>query len=150
MNIVELKNVSKKYGERTILNHISFSVQPEEMIALIGPSGSGKSTILNMIGLLETYDSGEISISGKKLPKIESATATKIRRNTINYLFQSFALINDMTVSQNLLLAMHFLDNSPKEKMEKIKKILSDVQLVHLQESDHSHLISFVLLPSLY
>ena len=105
MKAVELNNVCKKYGSRVILKGVSFFVDDGELVALIGPSGCGKSTILNMIGVLETVDQGEIRIFGKILPPIDSHRATLMRRDTINYLFQSFALINDMTVCQNLLLS---------------------------------------------
>lgn len=135
MNAIELKNVTKKYGSRTILSAVSLSVDDGELVALIGPSGCGKSTILNMIGLLETCDSGGIHIFGEKLPRIESHKATKMRRDTINYLFQSFALINDMTVSQNLLLAMHFLNISTKKKLARINKVLDEVDLLHLKNA---------------
>lgn len=135
MKAVELRDVTKKYGLRTILNKVSFSVEEGELVALVGPSGCGKSTILNMIGLLETYDSGEIRIFGKKLPKIESGSATVMRRNKINYLFQTFALINDMTVFQNLFLAMQFTNKSKKEKIEKIDRVLADVHLLPLKNA---------------
>lgn len=130
---VELINVSKRYGSRTILDNINITVNEREMIALVGVSGSGKSTLLNMIGLLENYDSGKIKIKGEKLPKIESRQATLMRRNVINYLFQSFALINDMTVFQNLLLAMNFQDIPLKEKKKHIDEILQQVNLIHLK-----------------
>lgn len=84
----------------------------------MGKSGSGKSTILNMIGLLESLDSGKIKIDGKDIPKINSRKATLLRRNKINYLFQSFALVNDLTVRENLKLSMEFVD-LPKVKKER-------------------------------
>lgn len=133
MKAVELKNVSKKYGSRTILENVSFSVEKGEMVSLIGPSGCGKSTLLNMIGVLEEHDSGEIIILGKKLPSIESKKATLLRRNTINYLFQSYALISDMTVWQNLFLAMNFLDISKKRKIEKINEVLTKIGILSLK-----------------
>lgn len=135
MKAVELKNVTKKYGTRTIFKGVSFSVDDGEMVALTGPSGCGKSTILNMIGLLETHDSGTIHIFDKEIPKIESRRAMLMRRKTINYLFQSFALINDMTVLQNLLLAMHFVDIPPKSKTKKIDEILNAVNLLPLKNA---------------
>ena len=109
MHAVEVVNITKKFGTRTILENISFSADDGELVALTGPSGCGKSTLLNMIGTLESIDKGYIKIYGKTLPNINSHQATLLRRNTINYLFQSFALISDMTVFQNLLLSMHFL-----------------------------------------
>lgn len=135
MNAVEVKNVTKRFGARTIFQDISFSVEDGELIALTGPSGCGKSTLLNMIGTLESVDSGDIWIYGKKLPGINSRKATSFRRNTINYLFQSYALINDMTVYQNLLLSMHFLNIRQKEKDARIQHILQTVGLSRLENA---------------
>jgi putative ABC transport system ATP-binding protein len=131
---VEVENVTKRFGERVIFDNISFSVLQGEFIALVGPSGCGKSTLLNMIGALETYDEGKIKICGKKLPKIESREATHLRRETINYLFQSFALITEMTICQNLYLAMNFVDCSRKDKLKKIEEILQKVDLLPLKD----------------
>lgn len=135
MNAVEVKNVTKRFGARTIFQDISFSVEDGELIALIGPSGCGKSTLLNMIGTLESVDSGDIWIYGKKLPGINCRKATLLRRNTINYLFQSYALINDMTVYQNLLLSMQFLNIRQKEKDARIQHILQTVGLSRLENA---------------
>lgn len=135
MSAVDVRNVTKKFGTRTIIKNISFSVEDGELVALIGPSGCGKSTLLNMIGTLEPIDKGDIRIYGKKLPGINSRKATLLRRNTINYLFQSFALISDMTVFQNLLLSMRFLNIKEKEKEARIQSVLKLVGLSHLESS---------------
>lgn len=135
MKAVELNNVCKKYGSRVILKGVSFFVDDGELVALIGPSGCGKSTILNMIGVMETVDQGGIRIFGKKVPAIDSHQATLMRRNTINYLFQSFALINDITVCENLLLSMHFLNVSDKDKMESVDEMLDAVHLLPLKNA---------------
>lgn len=135
MSAVDVRNVTKKFGTRTIIKNISFSVEDGELVALIGPSGCGKSTLLNMIGTLEPIDKGDIRIYGKKLPSINSRKATLLRRNTINYLFQSFALISDMTVFQNLLLSMRFLNIKEKEKETRIHSVLKLVGLSHLESS---------------
>lgn len=130
---IEVLNVTKRFGKRSIFQDLNLSVESGEFVALIGPSGCGKSTLLNMIGLLESSDSGQIKLKGKTLPKIESKKATLLRRNTINYLFQSFALINDMTVYQNLFIALNFLDITSKEKDLKINDILKKVNLEELK-----------------
>ena len=135
MSAVDVRNVTKKFGTRTIIKNISFSVEDGELVALIGPSGCGKSTLLNMIGTLEPIDKGDIRIYGKKLPGINSRKATMLRRNTINYLFQSFALISDMTDFQNLLLSMRFLNLKEKEKEARIHSVLKLVGLSHLESS---------------
>ena len=135
MNAVEVKNVTKRFGARTIFQDISFSVEDGELVALIGPSGCGKSTLLNMIGTLESVDRGDIWIYGKRLPEINSRKATSLRRNMINYLFQSYALINDMTVYQNLSLSMRFLNIRQKEKEARIHRILQTVGLSRLENA---------------
>lgn len=131
--LVEIKNLSKSYGDRIIFNDINITIDEGEFLSIVGPSGCGKSTLLNMIGLLEEYDSGDIKISGKKIPPINSSKAVKVRRDKINYLFQSYALINDMTVIQNLLIAMKFLELSKKEKLKRIKEVLEYVKLYELR-----------------
>ena len=89
MSMISVQNVSKKFGSREILKDLSFDVEENEFVALVGPSGSGKSTLLNMIGLLDNIDSGKILINGKILPKVNSRSAVNYRKNVINYLFQS-------------------------------------------------------------
>ncbi|MGV2686454.1 ATP-binding cassette domain-containing protein, partial [Clostridium perfringens] len=86
---IEVLNVTKKFGKRYIFKNLNLSVEDGEFISIVGPSGCGKSTLLNMIGLLESRDAGQIKLKGKEIPKIESNGATMLRRNTINYLFQS-------------------------------------------------------------
>jgi putative ABC transport system ATP-binding protein len=126
---IEVINVTKKFGKRYIFKNLNLSVEDGEFISIVGPSGCGKSTLLNMIGLLESRDAGQIKLKGKEIPKIESKGATILRRNTINYLFQSFALINDMTIYQNLFLAMKFSNITTKEKDTSIDEILKKVHL---------------------
>lgn len=135
MNAVEIMDVTKKYGDRVIFDHINMEIREGEMTALIGPSGCGKSTLLNMIGLLEDLSNGKIRIFGKEIPKINSRKATMLRRNTINYLFQSSALVGDMTVYQNLMLAMHFVRISQKEKEIRINRMLHEVGLPKMKSA---------------
>ncbi|MCL1879101.1 MAG: ABC transporter ATP-binding protein [Actinomycetia bacterium] len=82
-----------------------------------------------MIGALETHDGGSIRIMDAELPPINSRRATMLRRNVINYLFQSFALVSELTVYQNLLLSMNFLDISEKKKVDIIDGILDAVHM---------------------
>ncbi|AZZ60695.1 ABC transporter ATP-binding protein [Oenococcus sp. UCMA 16435] len=134
-SFVDLQHVKKSYASRAIIKDLSFQVFEKEFISIIGPSGCGKSTLLNMIGLLETVDGGSIILQQKKLPKINSRKATLIRRNTINYLFQSFALINDISVKSNLMLSMRFSTLSTKEKVERIEDVLTKIDLAELAET---------------
>jgi len=131
-----VKQLTKSYGQRTILDGLNFQVNQGEFVAIVGPSGSGKSTLLNILGLLEEPTSGEIVLAGKQLPKINSKQATLMRRNQINYLFQSFALISSETVFQNLWLAMNFVKQSSAEKKQAIHQILARLDLGHLEKAE--------------
>ena len=135
MNAVEIMDVTKKYGDRVIFDHINMEIKEGEMTALIGPSGCGKSTLLNIIGLLEDFNNGKVRIFGKEIPRINSRKATMLRRNTVNYLFQSSALVGDMTVYQNLMLAMHFVRISQKEKEIRINRMLHEVGLPKMKSA---------------
>ena len=135
MKSIEIKNLNKSYGNRNIINDLSFDIDKNEIVALIGKSGSGKSTVLNMIGLLETIDSGEIKIKSQILPDINSKKAMMIRRNTINYLFQTYALINHKTVLENLLISMEYTNLKKSEKLNYIRNTLKDLGIDNLIES---------------
>lgn len=135
MSMISVQNVSKKFGSREILKDLSFDVEENEFVALVGPSGSGKSTLLNMIGLLDNIDSGKILINGKILPKVNSRSAVNYRKNVINYLFQSNALISTSSVKDNLMLAMTFTNFSKEEKEKKIKETLRFVGLENRLDS---------------
>ena len=129
MSRISVQSVSKQFGSREIFKDLSFDIEENEFVALVGPSGSGKSTILNMIGLLDTVDSGKILINGKVLTKVNSQSAAHYRRNVINYLFQSNALISTSSVKDNLMLAMTFSNFSRQEKEQRIKETLEFVGL---------------------
>ena len=146
MSMISVQSVSKKFGSREILKDLSFDVEENEFVALVGPSGSGKSTLLNMIGLLDNIDSGKILINGKILPKVNSRSAVNYRKNVINYLFQSNALISTSSVKDNLMLAMNFTNFSKEEKEKKIKETLRFVGLENRLDSKVNELSGGCLL----
>jgi putative ABC transport system ATP-binding protein len=135
MQAINVQHLNKQYGQKEVLKDLNFSVQQGEFVAIVGKSGSGKSTILNILGLLETADSGDIHILGQPIPKINSRKATLMRRNTINYLFQSFALINNQTVGYNLYLALNFTKHSKQAKHQIIDEILQKLDIVNLKDT---------------
>ena len=135
MPTISVRQLSKYYGAKRVIENISFDISDREFVALIGPSGSGKSTLLNLIGLLETVDEGTITIDGEILPQVNSKKATHLRRNVLNYLFQSNSLIPNDSVGDNLMLALHYTNLTKEKKDKKIKTVLSKVHMESFLES---------------
>lgn len=105
MNICEVKNISKAYGDKIIFQNFSLTVSKGDYVCIAGNSGSGKSTLINLMGLLEAPDSGSINICGEINVKPNTRRAQKLLRHNIGFLFQNFALIDDKTVGYNLNIA---------------------------------------------
>lgn len=132
MKYLQIKNISKSFGKKKIIDNFSLDLEKNEILAIVGKSGSGKSTLLNIIGLLEEYDSGEILLKENPLPNINSKEATLIRRNEINYVFQTNALVSSKSVKDNLLIAMEYVKKSKEEKDKDIKEILEKLEILDL------------------
>lgn len=132
--MLKMDNLTKKYGQQTILDHFNLSIKKGELVAIVGPSGSGKSTILNILGLIENFDSGQYFFMGHSNIKPNSSTAQKMIREKISYLFQNYALIEEDTVYQNLLLSLKYVKKSKSEKREIINTALSEVGLAGFAE----------------
>lgn len=130
--MIEVKNICKAYGENIIFNHLNLKIETGSMNAIVGKSGSGKTTLLNIIGLLEDFDEGEVLIEGQPIV-FQSKEATMTLRFKISYLFQNFALIDSMSVIDNLKIALEYKDMKKKEKMKCIKEALEKVGLANYE-----------------
>ena len=135
MAIVELNNVTKRFGNKKILDKFSLKINEGELVAITGSSGKGKTTILNIIGLLEQFEEGELIIDEESHIKINSSKATRLLREKISYLFQNFALIDDQTVLYNLNLALNYVKATKKEKQQLINNALENVGLAGYEKS---------------
>lgn len=127
--ILKLTGVTKSFGSRTILNDVNITLDSGQSLALTGPSGCGKSTLLNIVGLLETSDSGTLTLNNVTYPKPNSGKAAKMRRNMISYLFQSYALIPSDTALQNVLLGMKYVNENKQHKITQAKELLARLGL---------------------
>ena len=109
--MIQLKNISKSFADKIVIDNLSLNIKKGEMVGLVGPSGCGKSTLLNIIGTLDKNYEGEIIIDEEILTK-NSKQLLKIRKNKLGYLFQNYALLDDATVETNLKMV-----SNDKKKM---------------------------------
>lgn len=112
---LELSNIKKSFGEGNskieVLKDINLSVDKGEFVVLLGPSGSGKSTLLNIIGGIDSADSGEIKIRDKKMSDMNEKTLTNYRREHLGYIFQMYNLIPNLTVRENIEVGAYLSKN---------------------------------------
>lgn len=130
MNLLDVRNVSKTYGSGETAVHAlkraSFSVPKGEFVAVMGESGSGKSTLLNMIGALDTPTSGKVFIDGKDIFSMKESNLTVFRRRNIGFIFQSFNLIPELTVEQNIIFPVLLDYQKPDKKyLEELLTVLN-------------------------
>ena len=129
MDLLEVKNISKNYGTGETVVHAlknaDFSVPKGEFVAIVGESGSGKSTLLNMIGALDTPTSGKVFIDGKDIFSMKEHSLTVFRRRNIGFIFQSFNLIPELTVEQNMIFPVLLDYQKPDKKyLEELLTVL--------------------------
>lgn len=119
---IELRRLSKSFREgdtnRSVLDNLDLSVDEGEMIVLLGRSGSGKSTLLNLISGIDKPDSGEVTIAGTDLTKMNEKNRTLFRRKNIGFVFQSFNLISTLTAQENVLLPLRLKGNIEGERAQ--------------------------------
>ena len=130
MNLLDVNNICKTYGSGETAVHalkqVSFSVPKGEYVAIVGESGSGKSTLLNMIGALDTPDSGKVTIGGKDIFAMNDSKLTVFRRRNIGFIFQAFNLVPELTVEQNIMFPVLLDYQKPDRKyLEELLTVLN-------------------------
>ena len=131
--MIELKNVEKVYRTKTIetmaLNNINLSVPAGEFLSIMGPSGCGKSTLLNIIGLLDEPSEGSVSIGGTSVKKYNTKALAKFRNQKLGFIFQSFHLIPDLSVIDNVELPLLYRNVGGRERRKLAEEALESVGL---------------------
>jgi len=120
--------------ETTPLNNINLEVTDGEFLAVMGPSGCGKSTLLNIIGLMDTPTNGLYYFNDLELASFNEKQRADVRKNNIGVIFQSFNLIDELTVYQNVDLALLYQKVSPEERKVKVTEVLKQVGIEHRQK----------------
>lgn len=128
--ILDIKNIHKVFGNRPILNNVSLQVEHGDTIAIIGPSGSGKTTLLNLIGALDTPDSGEIFFENQNLKDLMGNQIADFRNTKIGFVFQMHYLLPQCTLLENVLIPTLASKNKRQEKYKKAIGLLERVGLI--------------------
>ena len=124
MSLLELKGISKIYGDLKALDNINLSVENGEWVAIMGPSGSGKSTMMNIIGCMDKPSKGEVLLDGVDIAKESAKNLTAIRRDKIGLIFQQFHLVNYLTAVENVMVAQYYHSiPDEKEAMEALARV---------------------------
>ena len=124
MSILELKNISKIYGELHALDNVSLKIDKGEWIAIMGPSGSGKSTMMNIVGCMDKPTEGEVLLDGVDIAKLSAKNLTEIRRDKIGLIFQQFHLISYLTALENVMVAQYYHSiPDEKEALEALERV---------------------------
>ncbi len=113
------------------LNGVSMEVKEGEFVAIMGPSGCGKSTLLNILGLLDNPDGGRYWLDGEEVGMLRERQRTRLRKGRIGFVFQSFNLIDELTVEENIDLQLKYLDVPKAERRKRVEDILRRVNMSH-------------------
>jgi sulfate transport system ATP-binding protein len=120
---IEVKGLTKRFGNFTAVDNVSFKVETGELLALLGPSGSGKSTLLRMIAGLEGPDQGEVLLTGQE------STSLSARDRNVGFVFQHYALFKHMTVRENIAFGLRVRKAPEKEVLDRVEELLGLVQM---------------------
>jgi putative ABC transport system ATP-binding protein len=133
--MLKLQNISKVYRttdvETRALQDVSFDVASGEFLAIMGPSGCGKSTLLNILGLLDSPTSGVYEFLGEDVARASEQRLTELRRASVGFIFQSFNLIDDLSVQENVEVALLYRKVSGSERKKRVAEALERVGVAH-------------------
>lgn len=133
--MIKTVHLQKKYTteeiETTALVNINLEITQGEFVAIMGPSGCGKSTLLNLLGLLDSPTDGEFHFLGQDISKAKEKDRTEIRKANIGFVFQSFNLIDELTVYENIELPLIYQKISAKERKQRVEVLMNKMQIAH-------------------
>ena len=133
--MIKVTNLSKIFRteeiETTALNGVSFEIKDGEFVAIMGPSGCGKSTLLNILGLLDNPTEGSYLFGDSEVAKLKEKERTRFRKGNIGFIFQSFNLIDELNVYDNIELPLRYLDIPAAERKQKVTEMMKRMNISH-------------------
>ena len=133
--MIKIENIKKVYhadGMETVaLRDVSLEVKQGEFVAIMGPSGCGKTTLLNILGLLDSPTEGTYCLDGNEVSQLHESQRTVLRKGQIGFIFQSFNLIDELTVEENVELPLTYLGVPKKERRKRVQDILQRLAISH-------------------
>ena len=136
--MIQIQNLKKSFRteevETLALNGVNLKVAEGEFVAIMGPSGCGKSTLLNIIGMLDNPTDGSYKFAGHEVGGLKESQRTQLRKGNLGFVFQSFNLIDELTVFENVELPLIYLKMSKAERKEKVQKVLERMKIAHREK----------------
>ncbi len=136
--MIEIENLKKSFRteevETLALNSVNLTVEEGEFVAIMGPSGCGKSTLLNIIGMLDNPNEGHYHFNGQEVGGLKENQRTKIRKGNLGFVFQSFNLIDELTVFENVELPLIYLNMKKNEREQKVRQVLERMKIAHREK----------------
>ncbi|MFD2100099.1 ABC transporter ATP-binding protein [Flagellimonas iocasae] len=136
--MIQIQNLKKSFRteevETLALNGVNLKVAEGEFVAIMGPSGCGKSTLLNIIGMLDNPTEGSYQFAGHKVEGLKESQRTQLRKGNLGFVFQSFNLIDELTVFENVELPLIYLKMNKSERREKVQAVLERMKIAHREK----------------
>lgn len=133
--MIEINDISKVFRttevETVALNHVNLEVKEGEFVAIMGPSGCGKSTLLNILGLLDNPTEGSYKLLGQEVGDLKEKERTRVRKGKLGFVFQSFNLIDELNVYENVELPLTYLGIKASERRRMVEDILKQMNISH-------------------